>query len=245
MILITKSISLEMNTDIGSCILALIDSDLDKINFIRTCKAIMSSNFIFNEKHNLLRMMKSSFYHLYSYVFVDGGFYINHYPSFSFPKNTKRIEFNDGFDQPINKFIPYGVTHLTFGLLFNEKIRGNIPSSVTHLNFGRHFTGSIYGSIPSSVTHLNFGYYFNSFIEDCVPSSVTHLTIGCGYNKNIKNNIPSVTHLVIVGIFDPSYKAEIFIHKNVPLTVNRVNIPQMNILFENIKGHFHLKKLKK
>lgn len=217
-----------MNLDIWYHILSLLNNDLDKINLIRTCKNMTQINVIFTEQHELIQIMKSSLYNNYSNIHVTSGIYLNNYPDFSFPKNMRKIAFNDGFNQSIKGILSFGVTHITFGFMFRERIHGCIPSSVTHLSFGRYFRGHLYKTIPTSVTHLVLGHYFDTSLEYCIPN-VTHLTLDCSYRKNIIDNIPSVTHLTFrEKLYSKGYTIS-FAKMNTPKHVTNVELPDFGI----------------
>ena len=106
-------------------------------------------------------------------------------------------------------FLPYSLTHLTFGHCFNRDVYV-LHQGITHLTFGEWFDKDV-SVLPLTLTHLTFGYYFNQDVSK-LPHSLILIKFGHVFNQSVSKLPPSLTYLT----FGYSFNQDI---SNLPLTL--------------------------
>ncbi len=162
-------------------------SDIDKINFLKTCSSFYNHRFCvkFHDFHLYDKIcnldFKKNFKRIvYTKIKSNTKFFILKNSYDRIPMDIKHLIIGDLFKISLENIIPKGITHLTIEKKYNVKINpGEIPDTVTYLNIKSDFCIIEKDAIPNSVTHLYInGSYDGPSLKDIIPKNVTHLQFG-------------------------------------------------------------------
>ncbi len=159
-------------------------SDIDKINFLKTCSSFYNRRFCvkFNDFHSFNKVRDLDYSENFKrIVFTKTK---NNVKSFTLnnsydriPIDAKHLVIGKLFKLSLKNIIPRGITHLTIEDEYYSEINpGEIPDTVTYLNIKSRNILVKKGAIPDSVTHLYFGSDYLS--RDIIPKNVVYLRFG-------------------------------------------------------------------
>ncbi|QTF49327.1 FNIP repeat-containing protein [Acanthamoeba polyphaga mimivirus] len=159
-------------------------SDIDKINFLKTCSSFYNHRFCvkFNDFHSFDKIRDLDYSENFKrIVFTKTK---NNVKSFTLnnsydriPIDAKHLVIGKLFKLSLKNIIPRGITHLTIEEEYGSEINpGEIPDTVTYLNIKSRNILVKKGAIPDSVTHLYFGSDYLS--KDIIPKNVVYLRFG-------------------------------------------------------------------
>ncbi|AEJ34654.1 hypothetical protein [Acanthamoeba castellanii mimivirus] len=164
-------------------------SDIDKINFLKTCSSFYNHRFCvkFNDFHSFDKIRDLDYSENFKrIVFTKTK---NNVKSFTLnnsydriPIDAKHLIIGKLFKLSLENIIPRGITHLTIEEEYGSEINPGIinpeeiPDIVTYLNIKSRNIFIKKGAIPDSVTHLYFGSDYLS--KDIIPKNVVYLRFG-------------------------------------------------------------------
>ncbi|AKI80148.1 putative FNIP repeat-containing protein [Acanthamoeba polyphaga mimivirus] len=164
-------------------------SDIDKINFLKTCSSLYNYRFDtkFHDFHLYNKICNLDYREnfkkkIYVCKKVLPKFFVLENSYDRIPIDVKYLIVRYSCKFSLENIIPWGITHLTIESGYDIEINpGEIPDTVTHLDIRSHFHIIKKGAIPGSVTHLYInGYCDGLTLKDIIPKNVVYL--GFGYN---------------------------------------------------------------
>lgn len=128
--------------------------------------------------------------------------------NWSLPSTLTHFHFFDSFNHPLSdarSFLPFGLTHLTFGSAFNQRLsRSDLPTSLTHLSFGTSFNQIFDFPLPAGLVDLKFPLrsQFNHSLEGVLPPGLRQICLGGRYNHPLNFWPTSLLSLELSETFD-------------------------------------------
>ncbi len=158
---------------------------------------------------------------------------------FSFPKNAKKVVFNDDFNDSLLFDKSNGLMHIVLGAQFNKTIKqlpktsqilefpfssqydqpllkNVLPESLKYLKFGSSFNQLINESesvLPQGLVSLIFGYNFNQIIDLRAFDELRDLVFGFNFNKPLCKLPKKVRTLIFNGMFNQLIEKNILSEK--------------------------------
>lgn len=225
-------------------------SDIDKINFLKTCWSLYNCRFCvkFRDFHLFDKIRDLDYRENFKRIVYKKtkinvkSFTLNN--SYDrIPIDIKHLIIGKLFKLSLENIIPRGITHLTIEEEYGSKTNlgeinpGEIPDTVTYLNIKSRNIIVKKGAIPDSVTHLHFGSDYLS--RDIIPKNVVYLRFGdfseCEIGQRIVET-RQINDITVTTIKIESYIPESVIYLHFGINMSNNNLGEQIIETQEING---------